>query len=883
MIHGIRPRLLAWLALVVLPAAAAGLLALSVVDQRLYERIEADLANALRLEAARVENELDDYRRDAESLASGAHVRDFVAGVVAWDAGERSSERPIGGYDGFAVVDPEAVLPLQPLGDALRDKSHAVGAEVAELRMVSVDGRTLARTSGFGWDDPYDPNLLERVLSTGESAFGNAFRTASGEDRLGLVVPVTSVGGDLVGALVLEMHLGPVVDLVVEHEGFGESSESHVAQPTPSGDAEFITLLRFKRDAAFDFVVPKERGLPINASLTTPGGAVVRARDYRGVDSILAIRTLRHTRWGLVVKIDAEEALAPTVEIRDILSIAFGVTIVFVLAGWALYLHPLALRLKRASRAAARVAAGDYAFQLADRSGDEIAEMADSIDRLAADLTRDIALRTEAERRLRHQATHDELTGLHNRKHVAGLIDALERCPSSPHTGLLFMDLDRFKAVNDEFGHAIGDVVLVEAARRIREAVGDRGSVARWGGDEFVVVLPRHDLDATRTIARRIENAFVEAFATEAGRHDVGCSIGLASSAEGGTLSLTLVRADARMYEVKAANQVERRARGGARDTDEGARIVESALSDERVEVWFQPLVRLGEDGLAEAVAVEALVRIRTVDGELLAPWRFLPAVHETPLGLRLDQVVLVQSLEALARWREAGEVSEAFSLFVNLDGPAVRDRALPSLLRTTFERLGLPPTALVLELSEGTIDLDGATLEDVRALGVGIAVDDLGIGCSNLDRLLDTRPDIAKIDRRWLGAESAGVETTRTRAVMASLLTLCEELGVGLVIEGIETGEESMVREPARRGHLLQGYHFHRPMPESDLRRCLANGDAERAPASHPKRWTGPPERRHQASEAVFARRDPRGRRCRRSHGSNMSARTIVMPPSVT
>jgi len=556
-----------WLALVILPAGAAALLALNVIEQRLGEHIGADLANTLRLEAARIESELEGYLLDGDRIASDPRVRNAVAGMRVPGPPDAWSAFPFGGHDGLGAIDPGSVLPLQRLGDALQATSRSAGAEVAELRIVSSGGRVLAQTSGFGWHDPYDRALLVRVLSTGESAFGNAFRTVRGEDRLGLVTPVTresgedGEAGEVIGALVLEMRLGPVVDLVVEHEGFGASSEAHIAQPTATGDAEFITLLRFRRDAAFALVVPRSRGMSINTALVTPEGAVIRAADYRGVESMLAMRTLRRTGWGLVVKIDAEEAFAPVVEIGTILTIAFGITIALALAGWLLYLDPLARRLKRASRAAARVAAGDYTLRLADPGGDEIAEMAGSIDRLAADLTADIVLRDAAERRLHHQAAHDDLTGLYNRKHVTERIGALEQAASGPRTGILFMDLDRFKSVNDEFGHASGDAVLAEVGRRLRQVVGERGTVARWGGDEFVVVLPQHDLRDADTIAERIASAFIETFPSRDGRHDVGCSIGVASSAEGGTLAQALTRADARMYEAKAAHHDERRGR----------------------------------------------------------------------------------------------------------------------------------------------------------------------------------------------------------------------------------------------------------------------------------------------------------------------------------
>lgn len=147
------------------------------------------------------------------------------------------------------------------------------------------------------------------------------------DDRLGLIAPITNPAGTVVGALVLETRLGPIVDLVEEYEGSGETSEAHIAQPTTEGDAEFITLLRFERDAAYSVVVPATKGLPINQSLLSPDGNVVCSPNYRSIDSVLAIETIDATGWGLVVKIDASEAFAPAREVQWIVGLGAAAAI----------------------------------------------------------------------------------------------------------------------------------------------------------------------------------------------------------------------------------------------------------------------------------------------------------------------------------------------------------------------------------------------------------------------------------------------------------------------------------------------------------------------------------------------------------------------------
>ena len=486
---GIRSKLLVCLLVALVPIAAASLFTVHVIDERLTTRIEAELGNSRRLEAARISEVLEDYRRDAMTLAAGTHVRDFVADIDAHRRGALAADDEIGGVDDFPPIDRDADWPLQQLALALQRKAGIVGTESVELRIVGRDGRTLGESIGFGWQ-PRDGELVERAMTRAVPLFGDAWRNENGHRRLGLVAPVYSDRGSVVGALLLETRLGPVVDLVTQHEGLGRSSEAHVAQRLPNGDAGFITLLRFDRDAAFERVAPAESGAPIVRSLATPGGAVLRARDYRGTESILAIETIPATGWGLVVKIDAEEAFAPLAEVIGVIRVAALLTGLVVVAGWAFVLHPLARRLRRTAAAAQRITDGNLSSRIGDAAEDEIGEVARSIDRLAAELSADKRMRGAVEERLRHQAQHDELTGLYNRKRANELIAELGETPERP-VALAFLDLDGFKGVNDLYGHAAGDAVLVAIAGRLQRAIDKASTLARWGGGRVRRHRPR--------------------------------------------------------------------------------------------------------------------------------------------------------------------------------------------------------------------------------------------------------------------------------------------------------------------------------------------------------------------------------------------------------
>ena len=791
---GVRSRMLVWLVLVVLPSIGVGFFTVSLLDTRLSDRIESDLANARRLEAARINDALARYVDDAASLAAGPHVIDFVSGVTKVRAGQ--SDEPVGGYDGFDVIDPAANEPLAQLTLALQNKALTTGSEVTELQLVGPDRSVYGQTPAFEWE-PYDDQLVASVLADGQTRFGNAFRASSGDDRLGLVAPVIA-NDEVVGALVLETRLGPIVDLVVEHEGFGQTSEAHIAQPTPQGDAEFITLLRFERDAAFSKVVPAAAGLPINESLSSPTGQVIRSPDYRAVDSVLAIETIEATGWGLVVKIDAAEAYAPATEVRQAVTVAGLLTVAGMVVCTAVLLNPLARRLRTVSVAATQIAAGRYDSRIDDRSADEIGDLARSIDQLAADLDTDIRMRTLVEDRLRHEATHDGLTGLHNRHFATHHLEQL----SGPWS-VLFLDLDDFKTINDTHGHSAGDEVLQAVAERLTNVAPDGATVARWGGDEFVLVAV--DIPDAQQLAHEVKRAFTAPVTTSAGEIAVRCSIGVASSTDGSqSTDLVLREADSAMFADK------RRAGMGRRAWSSTERMVATAIDDGRLEAWLQPILT-ADLNFGTLAGAEALARIRTPDGEVVFPGDFLPAITSSDLAAEIDTTIAGLAAKSVGSWLRQGLIDTDFHLSVNMGRASLRGTDVVGRLGDRLHAAGLPGPMLVAEISETASEVDLELIRGLTGLGIAIAIDDVGISNSNFDRLLQLRPAFAKIDRRWL--RSGDDENI----VLQTLADVCLALGLPLVAEGIETPAQHLVASQIGCCR-VQGFLFGRAVPAAEF-----------------------------------------------------------------
>jgi len=776
---GIRAKLVLCLLAVLIPLGAVSAFAISLFDRQMIERTESALANTQRLEVARINEILSSYQQDARSLAAGTHVKQFVTGIhenrIYPDQPESEdtlNRSAIGGYDGFAIVDVDAAWPLQQLALRLQRKAGIIGSAAVEVRLVDREGHTLGESVGFSWH-PADTGLVSKSMGQVKTLFGDAFQTDTNLRRLGLVTPVTSSDNIVVGALLLETRLAPITDLVSKHEGVGYSSEAHIAQPTINGHAEFITPLRFDRKAAFTKIVPSSKNLPINQSLLATGGRIVHAKDYRGVQSVLSIETIPATRWGLVVKMDSEEAFAPVIELRKVLGIALAASLLVMLAGYTFCLVPIARRLKRTSAAAHKIMNGDLTVRVHDANNDEIGGMARAIDTLARELEVDQKKRIDVEARLRHQALHDELTGLLNRKHANKVIERLNDDDGHVHS-VMFLDLNGFKDVNDLYGHSAGDAVLVTVAARMSELIWEGATLARWGGDEFVIILPHTDEKKATDFALVLHNAFDDPIVTPQGVHNITCSIGLATSSASKSLDEVLMEADILMYEQKKRHHSKHTTGGMA------TRAVERAMHEDRVEVWYQPVVQLQQPGNYILAGAQALVRLRTQEGGVVLPEEFRPDLAGTKLVNSLDKKVMLNCLQTLSRWTAAGIVSEDFKLSLAVDANMLNDPEFTPILACQLESLPMQPSQLVLELS-CLASIKPGKLAQLRSLGVSLALHEVNAEPDVLSTLSELLPDYARIDQRWL----------KDPVVSPHLIAICKERCMQVTVCNVTSRDE--------------------------------------------------------------------------------------------
>ena len=445
------------------------------------------------------------------------------------------------------------------------------------------------------------------------------------------------------------------------------------------------------------------------------------------------------------------------------------------------------------------------------------------IDRLSQAQAERMADLQDAQAALTKQATHDALTGLPNR---ALLVDRIEQALSHSKrsgrcTAVLFVDLDRFKQVNDSRGHAAGDTVLRKVAAQLETILRPMDTVARIGGDEFVVLAPdvESHLHAVDIGARIVAELCRRADRVEDG-DPVSASVGVSVSVGGrGSAEILLNEADKAMYRAKSLggrrSEVFDAALGRqVQQRSNGQRMLQSALDDHRVIVYYQPLIDLPSGSIA---GFEALARIAEHDGSILPPAAFIAVAEDSGLIVQLGAQVLELAVHDARGWQPAAREHE-LTIAVNLSSRQFEPGDLPAVVRSTLEQTGLPPTCLHFELTEtAIIDLRPDTLQQlghIRDLGVQIGLDDFGTGYASLTHLRRLPVTFVKIDQSFV--QGLGVDQEDERIVSA-VVDLAANLGLRSIAEGVETTEQlDRLRELGC--DQAQGYLFARPLPPTDI-----------------------------------------------------------------
>jgi diguanylate cyclase (GGDEF)-like protein/PAS domain S-box-containing protein len=447
-----------------------------------------------------------------------------------------------------------------------------------------------------------------------------------------------------------------------------------------------------------------------------------------------------------------------------------------------------------------------------------------------ANVLADALERQAIEDDIRHRALHDSLTGLPNR---ALFLDRLDHTLAALRrrgglAAILFLDLDHFKLVNDSLGHHVGDELLTAAAPRLKQAVRASDTVARFGGDEFGILLEAiaDESDAIQ-MAERVAAAFSRPFVLNGNEHFVSASVGIAL-ARGGELAAELIRdADAAMYRAKERGRARyelfdevMRGRAIARLRVEND--LRRALERDELRLEYQPIVSLA-DGTVRSV--ESLLRWEHPERGRVMPSEFLPIAEANGLIEPIGRWVLDQACRQAGSWYRSRPDEPPVGISVNLSTLQITRTELPELVLRSLQASGLDPSCLSLEISESTMLGDFDTLRDalkaLKALGVRLVLDDFGVGYSSLSHLTRLPVDAIKVDRSFV--DGLGTDG-RATAITDAIIAMARALSLEVVAAGVETHDQ--VEALLALGcPLAQGYHFSRPLPAASVSEMLRRG----------------------------------------------------------
>ncbi len=428
---------------------------------------------------------------------------------------------------------------------------------------------------------------------------------------------------------------------------------------------------------------------------------------------------------------------------------------------------------------------------------------------------------------LRHQAMHDGLTDLPNRMMLFDrLAEALEAARSENRLiALLLMDLDRFKDVNDTFGHHFGDVLLKQVAFRLRNQLHVDDTVARLGGDEFAIVLTSAlDANAVAMTARRILNTLQQPFVVEGQVLEVGASIGIALSPQHGNDARTLMRrADIAMYAAKQSNTgytFHDRDEGESRDPDQLSLVVEmrGGIERDEFELYYQPKRHLRSGLMTRA---EVLLRWNHPTRGLLLPASFIPIAERTGLIKMMTDWILDRALQQCRAWQDAGA---PVHIAVNVSAKSLLEETLPSKVQSALDKWNVDPRFLKIEITESSIMADPAhalaIMSMLQSMGVRLSVDDFGTGYSSLTHLRELPIDEIKIDKSFvMGMMTSDADA----AIVRTVIDLAHNLGKQVCAEGVEDATTLLCLEQMGCD-LAQGYFISRPVPAAGLMTWLTD-----------------------------------------------------------
>ena len=748
-----------------------------------------NLENHARLQAAAVANVLGQAATNVELLASNPILRSPTASEEEQLQQLEQAERFFHVFEDITLVDPM--------------------------------GRVIASTS-YVYYGSWSANAVFRQALAGEPSMSEA-RIVPSPDRLVVefAAPVVGAEGQAAGVVVGRMNMERVWE---------------VLDPIKIGETGFLVafdkhgnLLAYPDKA---LLLSRLDGYPESPGLN--GATSLHLTGTEGEELVGRIAPVGLLDWQVAALQERSETYGV---VNDaVQKLLISVVVVLVVTGSISFVLSRAITrpIRAVAAAMQKIATGSLDERVPSAGLGEIDvlsasfnTMAENLEERTAELTEEVGQRKRAEDQMRYHAYHDALTGLPNRALFQDrLAIALAQARRSRQmVGIMFLDLDRFKLVNDTLGHVIGDQLLQAIAKRLAGLVREGDTVARMGGDEFAVLVPTASgaVD-TSEVASRILKAFRQPWVVVDEEFHLTTSIGIAMYPSDGEDAETLLRnADTAMYRAKDEGRDGFQVFTTAMNEYIVKRVgleneLRRGLEREEFVLHYQPQVNVHT---GQIVGVEALVRWQHPERGLVYPGEFIPLAEDSGLIVPLGEWVMRTACAQNKAWQEAG--LPPMRVAVNLSARQFQHPQLPDLVAKVLEETALAPQWLDLEITESSVirdmDFAAATLSEMREMGVHVSIDDFGTGYSSLAHLRRLPVDALKIDCSFVLDLTTDPDDA---AIVTAVIGLAKSLNLRAIAEGVET-EDQLAFLKKEDCHEAQGYFFDRPMPAEAVEKALA------------------------------------------------------------
>lgn len=683
--------------------------------------------------------------------------------------------------------------PLQTLIRLLSEERSSIQAGVTRMRLIDPTGKNLGESANFIWNSP-DLSLAFRAMKQKKPMFGQVFESPKGNLYLPYIAPVYGSNRRAIGSLMIEFSVNSLLSSVNDNESLSGIVETYVIQTNNAGTPKLLTQHR--------------------------AGASADTRDYRASDSaqttvthiddgqqssLIANSKLPIQDWYLIAKTDNSQHSALLASQKNVLLAAIAASVLIGLIGWILVLRPFNKRLSAIAAATAKMVKRDYSVRIGDKITDHTGAIARHIDHIAGELNEGISVRVAVEERLQQIANKDELTGLYNEHFLNEELERLKAEQSKRPLTIVGLKLTEYRNLKAEHGDAVAEQVLTSVAKRLRAALDHQYLIARKNGSEFVVVAEDTDQKVAAEIVNTINNIFTTSIETVAGE--------LLIAGETAASTTKLSKNADLPTDVSTDSETEPQSSADAEpesleNATQQIKLIEKAVREQRVKVWYQPVVRLEDGAPPTLVSAEGFVRVVDEAGELIAPNTFMPHIQESPIGMVLDRCMLIQAIQTLRDWISGDHVAEDFCLSINLSRQSVQSSAIVGFLKEQLESQGVEPSRLALEITGDTRLIDTDVILDMQELGLLVSMDNVGLQHTNIDQLINIRPAFAKIDHRRLRSDN---DEQRNRDIEKRLDAIWTIMGMEIIAKSVESADQ--ISELVDRGiRVFQGFLFDHP-----------------------------------------------------------------------